>query len=61
MGQSMFRILWPERRIVADSKIQGWARDAVANGEIGADDVDLDDARDCARALNEIGAITLAA
>ena len=53
------QIIWPERRAVHDEQIQRWARDAVANGEIQGDSVDLESAHDCARALDGAGLVTL--
>ena len=57
MGRK-WKIIWPERRLVDDSTILSWARDAVANGELHSS-VNTKDVSECANALDQAGLITL--
>lgn len=56
-----FLIIWPERRLVADTKIERMFADALANGEIEAADRRADNVTAKARALHCAGVITLGA
>lgn len=57
MGRK-WKLLWPERRMVDDATIIGWAKDAVANGQLHSE-LDTSKALDCAQALDQAGLITL--
>lgn len=57
MDELTIRILWPEDKRVPASKIEGWYKDAVANGQVT--DADLTAPMDQARALDDAGIITL--
>lgn len=54
----MFRLLYPERRIVSPETIMTWYIDAIANGQI--EDLGATSAFLVAQALHEAGLITLA-
>ena len=54
-----FQIIWPERRSVSTSQIEGWYDDAVANGEIDDDYLDAETVDRKAAALDDAGIITL--
>ena len=54
-----FMVLWPEHRWIRGVTMQAWAADAIANGELTAEDVDLESPADCALALHWVGLITL--
>lgn len=58
IAMQTFNIVWPEQRRVTASKIIMWADDAIANGEIDPQDVDIEDAESCAQALHDAGLIT---
>lgn len=58
-GQAFF-IIYPTRRYVPAHEMCMRASDAVANGHIDKDGVDLNDAKSCAHALHDAGQITLA-
>jgi hypothetical protein len=56
----IFRILWPERRIVSAEQIAVWYDDARANGDLWKDAADTQDPHEQALALHDAGLITLA-
>jgi hypothetical protein len=53
----MFRIIYPERRIVSNELLLTWYTDAVANGQV--DDLGACSATQAACALHRAGLITL--
>jgi hypothetical protein len=55
----MFELLWPERRIVGEGRIETWYADAIANGEISIADGRAKTAYDMAMALQNAGSITV--
>jgi hypothetical protein len=52
-------IIWPERRMVPTETLRNWFSDAVANGEIDAEESDGTLYQMC-RALESAGIVTLA-
>jgi hypothetical protein len=54
-----FHILWPEVKDVSSDTIEMWYADAVANDEIDADLMNLNDNVEKAKALDDAGLITL--
>lgn len=56
----VFKILWPQKRIISEQVIRDWYADALANDEIDSDFIGLDDPIQMALALNDAGTITLA-
>lgn len=52
----MFRIIWPDSKLVSAETITGWYSDAVANGDC---DAGLTDVSDMALALDDAGLITI--
>lgn len=51
-----YKIVWPERRMVPESKMRQWAMDAVDNGEIdGPKELDT---RSLAMQMHDAGLIT---
>ena len=60
---NMFRILWPEERLVSEDTIKMWFEDAVDNGDVslaGASSVEDFCVSDMALSLRDAGLITLA-
>ncbi len=53
----MFRIIYPERRVVSSEQILTWYTDAVSNEEV--EDLGACSAYQAAQALHEAGLITL--
>lgn len=58
----MYRILYPEDRLVSDATIRAWFADAVANGEIIIEDaIELEDSlRYLMGRLEDAGLVTFA-
>ena len=57
--KNIFKILWPERRVVSAKQISIWYSDAQANGEIDDCDAGMTHANEQALALHRAGLITL--
>jgi hypothetical protein len=54
-----FWIVWPEQRFVSADQIRTWYSDAVANGEMAREYLDLTDVGRMAEGLSDAGMITL--
>lgn len=60
----MIEIIWPESiesRMITEIQIKIWASNAIEDGELNEDDVDLSNLESCAKALDTLGFFTLVA